>query len=95
MEDQVEMGVAAPVDEVMYEAPAKEAVEGNANGHVAEVVEGQEAALDEAAPVEDREGILKTPEVCVLLFLPSSVRWWHFCGWLGERRRRDFSRIAF
>ena len=55
MGDQVEMGVAAPVDEMMQEAGVKE--EGNGtNGHMTDVAEG--VAVEEAAPVVDREGVL-------------------------------------
>ncbi|KAG0613938.1 hypothetical protein M758_6G139200 [Ceratodon purpureus] len=57
MGDQVEMGVAAPVDEMMQEAGVKE--EGNGtNGHMTDVAEG--VAVEEAAPVVDREAL--TPE---------------------------------
>ena len=73
MGDHVQMGVAAPVDEVMHEAPVKEAfavAQGNANGHVADAVEGQ--PLEEAvAPVEDREGIFSFV-VCLVPFCFSS-----------------------
>jgi pre-mRNA-processing factor 39 len=58
MEDQVEMRSAAPVDEVMHEAALKEVVEGNANGLVSDVAEGQ--ALEEIAAIENREAL--TPE---------------------------------
>ena len=86
MEDQVEMRSAASVDEVMHEAAAKEVVQGNANGLVSDVAEGQ--ALEEIATIENREGS-SSFLFCVfyLLFmfsevfpLASSVRWWRVCG---------------
>lgn len=67
MGDQAETSVAAlaPVDEVMHEAATGEvkdvfaAVEGNANGHVADVMEAEvvEQAPEVAVPVVDHEGI--------------------------------------
>ncbi|XP_024363891.1 pre-mRNA-processing factor 39-1 isoform X2 [Physcomitrium patens] len=70
MGDQAETSVAAlaPVDEVMHEAATGEvkdvfaAVEGNANGHVADVMEAEvvEQAPEVAVPVVDHEAL--TPE---------------------------------